>query len=133
MNIISYKFLPRRIAKSVDSIIDRIQPGSCYKNAFFGSACDQRINYVLGTAYFPTSSTNMEFLPIEHAWNEFDGKYFDLTSEIIFKDLSNFFKFEEVERLSYEELFHYLKENKGCTPDLWHYHKYKLTQINMQV
>ena len=133
MNVISYKFLPHIVVKSVDSIIDRIQPNSCYKNAFYASAIDYRTNYVLGMAYIPLSQHDNGFLPIEHAWNEFDGKHFDLTSEIIFKDLSNFSRYEEAERLTREELFDYLAQSNGVTPDLFHYKKYRTNKINKMV
>jgi len=130
MKIISYKSLPINIVKSIEENTDKIKPKSCFQNAFYGSASDYRVNYVLGMAYIPLSKYDKVFLPIEHAWNEYDGKYFDLTSEIIFKDLAHFSRFEEIERLTHEELFDYLTQSKGVTPDLFHYKKYRTNKIN---
>lgn len=79
--------LPEKLLKRVKQI--KVEKKQCYKNSTLICMVDAEINYVEG---------NMECfgIPIEHAWNEYKGQYFDATREIALK--------EEVQGREYLEL-----------------------------
>ena len=52
----------------------------CFENAIQLCYYDKRIKYVEGVA-------TVDHIPTEHAWNYFEGIYFDLTAEIVFDGL----------------------------------------------
>ena len=53
------------------------RPKGCYNNSTQLTLFDSRFNYELGHAFY--------LIPIEHAWNSYDGFHFDLTAEIALK------------------------------------------------
>lgn len=65
--------LPEKLLKRVKQI--EIKKHQCYKNSTLICMVDSEINYVEG---------KMEYfgIPIDHAWNEYKGQYFDATREI---------------------------------------------------
>lgn len=67
------EILPKHILECVNCI--DIKTGECYRNATLISQLSKDIHYVEG---------RMEFLgiPIDHAFNEYKGNYFDVTREI---------------------------------------------------
>lgn len=69
--------LPEKLLKRVKQV--KIEKKQCYKNSTLICMVDAEINYVEG---------KMECLgiPIEHAWNEYKGQYFDATREIALKE-----------------------------------------------
>lgn len=71
----AYDVLPRRIFNGLqDKVV--IYPKGCYRNAVFISRAYPKINVCLGLYYFEKFP-----MVLEHAWNEYNGQYFDLTAE----------------------------------------------------
>lgn len=70
--------LPENLLKRVKQV--KINKGECYKNSTLICIVDSEINYVEG---------KMEFfgIPIDHAFNEYKGNYFDATREIALNEV----------------------------------------------
>jgi len=56
----------------------RLQPKQCYHNAYLVAQSIPGVKYVEGLVF-------IYGVPIDHAWNEKDGKYFDVTEEFVLK------------------------------------------------
>lgn len=85
VEVVPYKTLP--VAKEINDAIKqgriKIKQKMCYDNSFWTSnTLRSGVNYCEGVA--------SRFLPIDHAWNSYQGKYFDLTDEIALKDYDGF-------------------------------------------
>lgn len=83
------KARPARIASSefilndsdyqaLRSMRKRFQPKQCYHNAYLVAQEIPGVKYVEGLVF-------VYGVPIDHAWNEKDGKYFDVTEEFVLK------------------------------------------------
>jgi len=79
VNIISYKDDPE-IKNMVDQFLKKkkVKMKGCYENSFNIANTFPEIECVFGYA--------MNEASIEHSWNCYKGKHFDLTSEIVLKD-----------------------------------------------
>lgn len=65
--------LPEDLLRYVKQL--KIIPKQCYKNATLIAGLDDEIHFVDG-------KMDLYGLPIDHAWNEYRGQYFDATKEI---------------------------------------------------
>lgn len=70
--------LPEYLVKRIKDTV-KIKKKQCYRNATLIAQLDPDIRYVEG---------KFEFLgiSIEHAWNEYKGSFFDVTSEVALKE-----------------------------------------------
>lgn len=73
---VSYKSIPE-LSEKVDSFLEgfTIKKKECYTNAVHLTWEFPEIEYVEGIANL--------IIPLDHAWNCYKGKYFDLTAEIL--------------------------------------------------
>lgn len=72
------EILPEHLVKRIKDTV-KIKKKQCYRNATLIAQLDPDIRYVEG---------KFEFLgiSIEHAWNEYKGSFFDVTSEVALKE-----------------------------------------------
>ena len=86
---IKYSVVSYKENKELKEIIDRflrrnrnrISMKACYHNSALMMKADPRILYCEGYITLGMGGG----IPIEHAWNEFEGMHFDITSEILFE------------------------------------------------
>jgi len=74
------KELKEIIDKFLKKNKSKISMKACFHNSALMMKADPRIVYCEGYIKLNIGGG----IPIEHAWNSFDGFYFDITSEIIF-------------------------------------------------
>jgi hypothetical protein len=78
IKVVSYKDIPevkRMIETTFIQNMYKAIPKECYKNAAEFASLTLGVEYVEGIV-------NCHGLPIAHAWNSFEGQYFDLTFEM---------------------------------------------------
>ena len=71
--------LPEKIYQRIIAGVVPIQKKECFKNATLVSLTFPDVKYVEGQ--FECCG-----IPIDHAWNEYNGHYFDVTREVVLKD-----------------------------------------------
>jgi len=81
IKVVSYKTLP--IAEDIDdkikSKVIKVKTKECYDNSFWTAySAGSGIKYCEGIA--------SRYIPLDHAWNSSNGKYFDLTAEVALGD-----------------------------------------------
>lgn len=86
-----------------------IRAKECFRNATLVTLSNPDIKYCLGYSF--------NLIPFEHAWNSYQGKYFDLTNEEIIK--SDSMEYLKVYEFTQKELWDYLEKNKNVPPDLF--------------
>lgn len=69
--------LPDNLLKHIKRL--KIEKKQCYKNATLVAGLNDEIHFIDG-------KMNFLGIPIEHAWNEYHGQYFDVTKEIALKE-----------------------------------------------
>ena len=72
-----FKFLPS--PNECVNNLSIIEKKQCYKNATLVEGLNDEIHFIDG-------KINFLGIPIEHAWNEYHGQYFDVTKEIALKE-----------------------------------------------
>lgn len=83
----------------------RVIQKECYKNAGqLAINCDG-VDYVEGEILY-------HGIPIEHAWNKIDGKYFDITKDILFPKNSDYAEYVKIIELDVKEYSHFLFKYK---------------------
>jgi hypothetical protein len=101
VEIVPYASLP--IASEVDSEIKRgilkIKMKQCYDNSFWTAVNVKEAMYCEGLA--------SKYIPIDHAWNSYEGSAFDLTGEIALKDFGSFDEHAQLIELSKDEAMEY--------------------------
>jgi hypothetical protein len=80
----SYKEIPG-LKEKVERALESFSPApkECYRNAFLTSEAIEGVNYIEGYANSTIG------LPISHAFNEYNGYYFDLTNEEVLNPIGN--------------------------------------------
>jgi len=77
----------------------------CYKNA--GQLCTnvEGVSYVEGEISY-------HGIPIEHAWNKIDGKYFDITKDVLFSKNSDYAEYVALIELDFKEYSRMILKHK---------------------
>jgi len=75
----------------------------CYKNAAQMSIYCENVKYVEGEISY-------HGVPIEHAWNKVDDKYFDITKDILFPTNSDYSEYVKIIELDSMELMRFMNE-----------------------
>jgi len=85
--------------------VHNVRQKECYKNA--GELCInvEGVDYVEGEISF-------KGIPIEHAWNKIDGKYFDITKDILFPHNSDYAEYVKIIELDVKEYSRFLFKYK---------------------
>jgi hypothetical protein len=82
-----------------------VEQKQCYKNA--GQLClnVEGVSYVEG-------EISLHGIPIEHAWNKIDGKYFDITKDILFGNASDYAEYVKIIELEMPEYAGFILKHK---------------------
>jgi hypothetical protein len=129
VEVVPYKTLP--VAKEVDKALDagriKVKQKQCYDNSFWTSfSVGSGINYCEGIA--------SKFIPIDHAWNSYQGKYFDLTDEIALKDHKGFDEHVVLIELSSDEVLQFAQDLDHSGPfALAYFYKNVLKKWNKKI
>ena len=75
----------------------------CYKNAAQLCLYVPNVEYVEGEISF-------HGIPLDHAWNKIDGKYFDITKDMLFKDAEDYAEYVSVIELDPKELIDFMHQ-----------------------
>jgi len=82
IEVIRVSSLPDDIRVKIESFLQksssRFAKKQCCDNAVLAMSIDSKIEYVEGVIGFQGK------IPIEHAWNKYNGFYFDVTAELYF-------------------------------------------------
>jgi len=79
---------------------NKLKQKECYYNAFKIVSFDSRIQYIDGFS-------DIYGIPIEHAWNCFNGIYFDLTREVVLDDNVESCNYTQIIKLNSGEVAHF--------------------------
>ena len=79
----------------------KIVQKECYKNAGQLTLAISGVTYIEGEISY-------HGIPIEHAWNKIDGKYFDITKDILFPDKSIYNEYVGIIELNDKEFRNYI-------------------------
>lgn len=77
----------------------------CYKNAGQLTQAIEGVSYVEGEISY-------HGIPIEHAWNKIDGKYFDITKDVLFPKNSDYAEYVAIIELSGNEFREFMMQTK---------------------
>jgi len=83
----------------------RVVQKECYKNAGQLAINCEGVDYVEGEILY-------HGIPIEHAWNKIDGKYFDITKDVLFAKNSDYAEYVAIIELDVKEYSHFLFKYK---------------------
>lgn len=102
---VSYKSIPE-LKEIVDEFLlgFTLKKNECYTNAIHLVWEYPEIEYVEGIADL--------VIPLDHAWNCYKGKYFDLTSEILLKKNVTSCDYAKVVKLSSEQTYKYASKTR---------------------
>jgi hypothetical protein len=108
VKIVSYKELD--IAERLESMFeDNVNLHECYKTALTASIIINGVDFVSGEASYSG-------VPIDHAWNFYKGKYFDLQQEFGLKGESPFKEYVKILQIDGKTAQKYLsKSNNKCS------------------
>lgn len=76
------KIEPTKSVKGVDLTRIKAKPHSCYLNALAVCMVNPEVKYVEGYI-------EVHGVPLDHAWNYYNGVYFDVTEEVIDSELKD--------------------------------------------
>lgn len=96
VTLVSYKDL--EIKEDIEKFLQHYKPKvkQCFTTSYYAATKIKNVKYVEGEGLY------RDILPIKHGWNSYNGQYFDLTSELLFKG-DMFGKYNRIIELDYYE------------------------------
>jgi len=91
------------IARYVKTHKKQVIQKQCYKNAAQLCTSCPGVKYVEGEISY-------HGIPIEHAWNKIDDKYFDITKDVLFNGSTDYAEYVSIIELSDTELYEFMIE-----------------------
>ena len=112
VKIHSYKEHPE-VKKSVEVFLthNEVAMKACYSNAFSMASVAENFRYVLGQA--------PSIIPIDHAWNSFEGFHFDLTNEIVHQGKAFAPEYVMFKDFESDEVYTIMRSMQDMIPDIW--------------
>lgn len=109
-----------KLAGIVENFLTTFKPktGDCFKMAANLTMFNSDIKYVEGMISYAG-------VPIDHAWNEYDGMYFDITDEVAFADRGGIKAEEHGKIVTYstDELYKYMRKTAAYGSYITYYYK----------